>query len=517
MRRKLPTLIVIGITVCLTAIGLFIYTRFAAIPELVRMNGQLKAEGYYMGEFEFKFLGIAYYIDKGQYRTALTRLQQLKHQLESREGLIKIPEFHSKKEELEFYLNLQNPKTGAFMDEQYPLFTYTSPTLNMLEHLESLANQTSEPLRLKYPLAYLGQINTPETLKAYLEDVSSVSWLVSKLPKTPYIGVTEIIDYPELERHHLYFFSPEWKHSLVEWYYNHQDLETGFWGPKLRNSGKLLNSGELGSTYHIAKLFVDDQGNDRYPEFPLQYKQEMLESTLRKLAAPMPEDLAELHDWSLTRVQGIKMITNFLWKEASPSQKILTREMMKEIIKIKFEYFYIPKDGAFSLYAGSEAADLDGTDLDLFLLKNAGAFSQNRREYLWGPEMITDLGKGNDFTVISSLAGVNSLRLYRSGTTAGTDNVFCIVYPKETKILDVLDLLPKITHWAYATPQNTGNWVSKGRFIQDLKELNISPVPVVYGQVPTEWIREKATNNQVTVIAFDILQTPIYKMTLTIP
>jgi len=40
---------------------------------------------------------------------------------------------------------------------------------------------------------------------------------------------------------------------------------TGYWGPKLRSSGELLNSGDLVSTEKIIKLFVDYEGNNQFP------------------------------------------------------------------------------------------------------------------------------------------------------------------------------------------------------------------------------------------------------------
>ncbi len=36
------------------------------IKELFQMNRERQEENYYMAEFEFKMLGIAYYLDKGQ-------------------------------------------------------------------------------------------------------------------------------------------------------------------------------------------------------------------------------------------------------------------------------------------------------------------------------------------------------------------------------------------------------------------------------------------------------------------
>jgi len=73
-----------------------------------------------------------------------------------------MPEFRTKEEEFDFYLSLQNPNTGAFMDESYPYCSYTGPTGNVLLHLDALAEETGRTLQLIYPLKYLDQLNTPE-------------------------------------------------------------------------------------------------------------------------------------------------------------------------------------------------------------------------------------------------------------------------------------------------------------------------------------------------------------------
>jgi len=215
-----------------------------------------------MAEFEFKMLGIAYYLDKGHYYKSLSLLNQLHKQLKSKENLIKMPKFASKKDELEFYLNLQNPKTGAFMDDSYPLSTYHGPTENVLLHIETLAKETGQPIRLKYPLRYLDEINTSEKLVAYLDDVSTIGWIASKLPQTSFHNARDIlslakdnISYNEddadlvIEKYNLYHFYPEWKRTMLEWFYKNQDPETGLWGPKSKN-GKLLKK-DLNNTASI--------------------------------------------------------------------------------------------------------------------------------------------------------------------------------------------------------------------------------------------------------------------------
>jgi len=231
----------------------------------------------------------------------------------------------------------------------------------MVAKLEGLAKETGQPLRLKYPLRFLDQINTGENLKTYLDDLSSVGWIASKLPKTPYIMAAQTIYYHELERNHLFTFTPEWKQALLKWFYENQDRKTGFWGPRLRGSGELLKSGDLGPTYHITKLFVDDQGNNRYPEFPLRYKNEMFATTLQMLAEPMPADLASVHDWSFTRRQGVNLLLNFLWSGASPENRNSAKKLVEELVRINFEKFYLKNQGGFSLYPGAAEPDLDGT------------------------------------------------------------------------------------------------------------------------------------------------------------
>ena len=176
-------LILFLILLCIS--GIVIKNRLRTqVKELFRMNKDLQEEGYYMSEFEFKMLGIAYYLDKANYYYAVSRLDQLHKQLKFKQNLIKVPEFKSKEDEMEFYLNLQNPETGAFMDDSYPYCTYNEPTENVLSHLAALAKETLKPLCLKYDLKYLDEIKTPDKLTAFLDDVSSVGWIASKFPQT---------------------------------------------------------------------------------------------------------------------------------------------------------------------------------------------------------------------------------------------------------------------------------------------------------------------------------------------
>ncbi|HBV98646.1 MAG TPA: hypothetical protein DEF36_16635 [Desulfotomaculum sp.] len=530
-RKRLIAVITVIVAIILTGTGLYVKNAVnTQVREIFKLNEELKLEGYYMAEFEFKMLGCAYYLDKGQYITAFSRINQIHKQLKSREGLIKEPKFANKKEKLEFYLSRQNPKTGAFMDDNYPLFAYIGGTLNVISYIELLSQEVGEPLRLKYPLKFLDEINTPEKLKAFLDDLSTVGRIGANF-RSPYVEAAELaasIYYPgDMERLGLYNFSPEWKKALLQWFYDNQDSKTGYWGPKLRSSGELLNSGDLVATEKIIKLFADRQGNNRHPEFPFRYKDEIFASTLHRLSGPMPEDLDELHEWTLVMNRGTRLLTRYLWSGASPENKDSARKLMEKILISKFENFYIEGEGGFSLYPGAEHADLDGTGETLGFLDVIGALSAEKQNFLWGPpdKNLNDLGvsevselKESDFTSIKNSQGVNSIRLYRTEPRPGnyTANIVCIYYPKETPVLDIIDLLPKVTRWVNATSQNMGNWVTKEDILQhQLANIKTQPVPVANGDAPLKLANEALLNNRMLVIiGFDVLQTPKYKSTL---
>ncbi|MFA4884996.1 MAG: hypothetical protein WC601_04345 [Desulfotomaculaceae bacterium] len=529
-RKTLVTAISVIVAMFIIGSGLYVYRSIASISEMFKLNGKLQAEGYYMAEFEFKMLGCAYYLDKGQYITSISKLNELHKQLKTREGLVKVPEFADKKMEIEFYLNLQNPKTGAFMDDSYPTFLYLEPTLNMVDHLELLAKETGQPLRLKYPLKFLDEINTPDKLKEILDDLSSVGWIGSKLPKTNYMMASCYHNYDELERNKLYAFSPEWKQALLQWFYLNQDSKTGYWGPRLRNTGELLNDGDLSPTYKLVTLFVDEQGNNLHSEFPLRYKDEMLTTTLRKLSEPMPEDanLAEVHEWQLTRYHGIKLLTCYLWNGISSENKNTARTFMENIMKSKFEKFYLENEGAFCYYPGSKEATVDGTGDAVSLLDVVGALSKDRQRLLWGSpdQSITDLGshevselQESNLAMLKNSPGLNSLRFYRNDPGSGdfTTGVICLNYPQETRVLDIMDLLPKVKQWVNTTPQNMGNWTSKEGIVQKLEAMPIEPVPVSKVELPLKLANEVLQNNgKLTVIGFDVLQVPRYKLSFVL-
>jgi hypothetical protein len=523
MKRKKVYTLVSFIAGLIIIAAIAEYSTFGKIPRLFRLNAQLKAEGYYMGDFEFKMVGLLYYIDHGYYYKAFTEINRVYKQMKSREGLIKVPHFSNRTEEQEFYLNLQNPSTGAFMDESYPLCTYIGPTMNVLKHLELLAKAEGKKVRLKYPLKFLDQINTPEKLEPFLDDLSLAGWLVSKLPQTPYIIIFEINDYQDFERVNVYKFSDEWKRALLKWYYQRQDASTGFWGPRSRSDGHLLKSGDVDSTYHISKLFIDDMGRDIYPEFPIIYRERMLETLIQKLSEPMPEDYAGQHDWSLARYRALRILMKKLWPGILPEQRQKYKQFIGNIMETGYLRFYVKKDGAFSFYANASDADLDGTGESLSLLTSTGAFSPEEQQRLWNiKENMIDKGvinfselKESDLDTIQNSSDTNSIRIYtRDPFSYGyTKNLAYIVYPAETEVPDAMHLISGVDKWLINTPQKMGNWVSKESIIQNISSLKFLAPEIIQRRLTTDIVNIILKGgNQVVVVSFDKMQIPKYKM-----
>ena len=526
-RKRIVVIISIVLTVLLALSGLFIFQKFRAYQEMVqemfRLNSQRIAEGYYMAEFEFQMVGMLYFLDKGQYKKTFTLFKRLYKRLKSGKGLIKVPKFADTEEELEFYKSLQNPKTGAFMDDSYPLCTYFEPTLNVIEHIEYLAKNLDQPLKLKYPLIFIEQLDSPTELRAYLDDLATVGRLVSKMPKTPNV-LSSLGSYNNLERLNLYTFSAEWKRELVKWLWENQDPKTGYWGVRLKSNGTLLKGGDLTNTPKFVKILVDKQGRDRYKEFPLRYKNEMLHTTIQKLKKPVPESLPGQHAWSIDRSRGIRLLTDYLWESLSTKQKTILQKELEKTVQIMFSEFYVPAQGAFGLYVNRKTADLDGTAEYLSILKRMGVFSIERQKKLWGFSInkISDLGifevsqlTRKAFSPLKSAQDINSIRLYSVDPNEDGyfSDIVAVIYPRNTPVPDVMELVPNIDKWIRTTPKHMGNWVSKESLKEKLANINITPVPVIKSDVSIELadktLREK---KELVMIGFDILQIPRYKI-----
>lgn len=525
--------------VALCAAGLLLagtlatYTSFL-VTDLFRLNRECQQEGYYMADFEFKMLGFAYLLDRGRYSEALTGIRRLHRQLKSRSNLVKIPVFRDKEQELEFYLSLQNPRTGAFMDDSFPFCTYEGPTGNVLLHLEALARATGRPLRLKYRLRFLDEINTREKLIAFLDDVSRVGWIASRFPQTSFHFARDLLHYATednvLERNQLYAFSAEWKHAILQWFYNNQDPATGLWGPKSRYSGKLVKLDPHNSA-SIVKAFVDRQGNDIHPCFPLRYRSQMFATTLSVMSRrpPAVEELDAWHEWVLTMGRGTALLLRYLWKDAPAEHRASAGKLIGEYLRIRAEKCFIPTEGAFGYYPGSREPTLDGTSSAISIYFEVGAFSADRQRVLWGGPEQTCITLG-EFALpavpVEKLAPLleqpelNSVRLYPGmpdppRLLTGAVGLF---YPRPTPVRDAVELAASVRRWLERTPQSMGNWVSREALSDQMRKTGIGPVPVSISRIPLAQINSVLRRNRaVTLIGFDALQVPRWKMTFRAP
>jgi hypothetical protein len=500
--------------------------NLSRIPHLFRLNKQLQEEGYYMAEFEFKMLGLAYLLDRGRYVEAIRGVGRLYRQMKTRTGLVKVPRFGGKAEEIEFYLGLQNPETGAFMDPSYPYCTYNEPTENILAHLESLSRESGQPVKLRYPLKYLDRIRDPKDLTAFLDDVGRVGPIAVRFPHTSFFFARSLLSNVSregiLRKNGFYEFSPEWDRAMLKWFAEFQDPETGFWGPRDRRSGKLVVR-DLTNTASVLKAFADEDGNDLHPEFPLKYRTELFRTTLSLLAEPMPEpdDYDLIHEWNLHMGKGIKLLLRYLWRDGTADQKAAARSLVEAFLKTKIDTCYVPADGAFSYYPAAERATLDGTGGVLNLYDAVGAFSREVQARLWGGPGTAEpkpavrraraIGAG-DLADLLADRRVNSVRVLApdsSGAREAFERALLVFYPGDGRYPDVVDLVPRIRAWLESTSQGMGNWTSKESMLDELPGIPAG-IPVSAETFPYAEANGLLRRfGRLELVGLDVLQIPV--------
>ncbi|MGE5675557.1 MAG: hypothetical protein ACM3XM_17045, partial [Mycobacterium leprae] len=470
--KRIAVIVVALLVVIGTAAGLYVRSLVKSVPQLMLRNGALKAQGYYMGEFEFKMLSVIQYMNTGRYLQAVFTLHQISQELKTTRGLVKLPAKASAEQQLDSMLALQDPVTGAFMDHRYPYFTYWPPTANMVVELSRLANQAGRPLVLKYPLRFLDDIRTPEQLRAYLDSLLYLDERWAGMGKPPYVaGVSELAYFDDFEDRGVYQFSAEWKDELRRWFTETQDPTTGFWGARIGRPGDWRQDLDIGSTFHVLHLFVDEEGHDRDPRYPLRNVSALLQTTMKRLEAPFPTDPVEQHDWCLWRDQGPKMIVR-LWPHLSDAEKEEARDVMRTQLVLTYQEFFRPDEGAFSLYSKAPA-DLDGLGSALSFLEVSGSFPGTREQSLiWGERAsaVRDLGERRlaqwaDAT-LPEMAGANSIRVYStgfpaSGASLGELQPVSIFYPNGAQVLDLIDLRGRVAQYLAKSPQVYGNWTGR--------------------------------------------------------
>jgi hypothetical protein len=282
---------------------------------------------------------------------------------------------------------------------------------------------------------------------------------------------------------------------------------------------------DLTNTASIIKAFVDKDGKDIYPLFPLRYGSQMLKTALEVMSEPTPntDDLDEWHEWELKMGKGTYMLTRYAWQYASEEDKAKAKELIENLVRTNFAKCYIPEEGAFSYYPNGEHASLDGSGF-FSIFKDIGALSSEKQRKLWGePEkIITDLGSQKasvliekDLDLIAKKENINSLRVYKAD--ADYDNlmqgVFAIFYPNKSSISDIMELTAKMKKWIETTPQTMGNWTSREEVIQELETVVFEEAPVYEKDAAIESMNLiLQENDKVVVIGFDALQIPRYRI-----
>lgn len=513
------------IVVVLLGGGLWFGSQMLKVREIFAANETLKEEGYYLAPFEFEMLSISYYLDTGAYRKGLTALNRVHTEMTDRGGLVKVPVFETPDEELAFYRRLQNPLTGAFYpNDTDPPVAFIGVTANMINLIERLSLEADRPFSLLYPLNFLESIATPETLEAMLDDVSRVGW-VGRLIKPAFVSAIELQDLIEQdERLGFYGFSEDWKHAFYQWFYDNQDPETGLWGPRDRYTGAMLGGGDIGDSGKIIKMFVDTNGNNIHADMPLRYTDRIFASAISRLSTPIPEAPDRLHRWILDQDRGFRFLTKYVWKNATPAQKDTVADLLEHFVTTRFSLYYLPKDGAFSLYPHAEHPDLDGTSEAAGMLDYTGALSPSRQAALWGsPETtITRLERRTvaalDVEALAPIADrpdIISLRVYAEEPTANfTADVMAIYYPRQPLVRDTVELVQHLRHWLEKTEQTMGNWGTRDGIMERLSAIDIPLSTPTYG--PGNFAALNATleeNRQLVAIGFDTLQVPRYLAT----
>lgn len=505
-------------------VGYQVYQSFGSVPYLFRRNAELKADGYYMAEFEFRMLGVVKKLSDGDYLDAYSTLSKLRRQMESGEGLAKMPTDPSAKARYAFLLSRQDSTTGAFMSPDYPAFTFIAPTLNVVEALDGLAKEIGEPLRLRYPLRFLDAIATPEALRAYLDAHLYVGPFWAKRVPGPGVygpGISELAYVDLFEMTDTYHFPPAWHAAFRDWLDATQDPESGMWGARVGTPSAFKTRHDANSTYHILHYLLADDGTDRDPSHPLRHADALARSLMQVVTAPMPAGEDEQHSWSLEQAQATQTLTRRLWGHLNEEEKTAVRSALEVALTERYRLIDDAK-GGFSLYLGSPA-DVDGTTTALSLIEATGSLPGTPdRVRLWGEPATPPVD-----TVIIPLPSsielpddprVNSFRLY-AGRALPADELgivqpLAILYPAgKGKVRDIVDLRQSVERFLASAGASFGNWSTA----DSVRSSALHPDPAVPaipvlrdGQRPGDAVGEIAKDaSDLLVVGYDVFQRPV--------
>lgn len=526
MRRAKLKLMAAILAAVIAGVGILGYQAhqiFGSVPYLFHRNAELKADGYYMAEFEFRMLGIVKKLSDGDYLDAHSTLRRLRRQMENGEGLAKMPADPSAKARYEFLLSRQDPTTGAFMSPDYPAFTFVAPTLNVVEALDGLAKEIGEPLRLRYPLRFLDAIATPEALRAYLDaHLYTGRFWAEHLPGPGVYGpgISELAYVDLFETTGIYRFTPAWHAAFRDWLDATQDPESGMWGARMGTPNAFETKRDANSTYHILHYILTDDGADRDPAHPLRHADALARSLISTVTTPMPSGEDEQHAWSLDQAQATQMLTRRLWEHLDSADRAAVRSALEVALAERYRLLDDTK-GGFSIYLGSPA-DVDGTTTALGLIEATGSLPGTpERIRLWG-ETATPAA---DTVAVASPAAIelpdnsaiNSFRLYAGSALTVTDSSqpIAVLYPpNKGTVRDVIDLRQSVGHFLAGASASFGNW-STADSIRDSALHPDSTAPIVpvlrVGRTLGEAIGDIGQGaSDLLLVGYDIFQRPIF-------
>ncbi len=500
---------------------------YVSPSQLFKRNAELKAEGYFMAEFEFKMMAALYYLNDGSYWKAYRTLRRIKRELESREGLVKAPKNANPDERIAFLLARQYPANGAFMDPDYPLFTTIGPTSNVLGELSRLSTTTGRPIRVRHPLRFLDQIKTPSQLRAFMSSLLYFKerWAERFGGPSPYVVATDLTGETigHIETIGGYPLSPEWKDALSRWYYETQDPVTGFWGARIGDKDHWRQAHDIDSTSHILKHFLTDEGQARDAKYPLRYAETLADNLLKDVDGPIPEGAPAQHEWSLRQAHAAKIIVRLLWPSLSPALRARALAAMPRWLETRFA-MYRPEAGGFAVASTSPNADVDATSTALMFLTDTGYVPGTwRRERTRGPALATapklvrtTLARWDEACLPADL-DVNSVRGYSElpePESWDDSHLVRIVYPHETPILDVMHLRQGLARYVGATGGEFGNWSSKESLKDGPLALKqpVNPVMATTGPLALQEIAgANPRAKRFFVVGLDRFQVPVFR------
>jgi hypothetical protein len=527
MRRAKLKLAAAALAVVIAGAGIVgyqAYQTFRSVPYLFRRNAELKADGYYMAEFEFRMLGVVKKLSDGNYLDAYSTLHQLRQQMESGDGLVKMPADTSAKARYEFLLSRQDPTTGAFMSPDYLAFTFVAPTLNVIEALDGLAKEIGEPLRLRYPLRFLDAIATPESLRAYLDaHLYTARFWAEHLPGPGFYGpgISELAYVDLFEMTGTYRFTPAWHAAFRDWLDATQDPESGMWGARMGTPSAFETKHDANSTYHILHYLLTDDGTDRDPAHPLRHADALARSLMAAVTAPMPAGEDEQHAWSLEQAQATQLLTRRLWAHLDKAERAAVRSALEVALTERYRLLDEAK-GGFSIYLGS-AADVDGTTTALGFIEATGSLPGTPdRARLWGetgtPPVDTVNIASPAVIELPDDPAINSFHLYAGSalTVADLDigQPIAVLYPPgKGAVRDVIDLKQSVERFLTGAGASFGNWSTADSIRSSaLHPDSAAPtVPVLrVGHTPGDAIGDIGKGaSDLLLVGYDVFQRPV--------